>query len=275
MTYCPECGEELSETAEFCNSCGAALSQDAGESGGTAPQATEQEGGGLLQDRKAGYDFAIYYPKERGWKPVLISAVLLVGSIVIVPLLALLGYSYRTGRAAATGTPEPPAYGDWGGLVVDGIRWFVVALIPALLWVIPLGIAGAISPVLGIVASLATYWFVGAFLTAFIGTTSVKEALTDGRAWSLLKSEYYLKAWLGFVLFIVGMWILTMFSALLILGPLFMTGYLIVAIGAYWGYVHYQAVQKGIIPRAVSVGDAGGHAEEQPPSAGGPEPVEP
>lgn len=259
MGYCPACGEQVTETDDFCNSCGSGLGRSEAdtvtETTGEGPDAVA-EGQGILQDRKKGYDFAAYYPKERGWKPVLISALLLLGSVLIIPAFILLGYSYRVGRAAATGQAEPPAYGDWGGLLFDGLRMMVVVFIPTILWAFVLGFVSALDPTLGLIAGVTTYWFVGAFLTSFMGNGSVRDTFTDGRVTSLLTSTFFLKAWLGFVLFIIGMWLIMAISIITIVGPLVLGAYIVVAIGAYWGHVHYHAVREGLVPEPVPFDDS-------------------
>lgn len=250
MQTCPACGDPITETDQFCGSCGTELQTPAATDEGqptTAEGATPAEAQELLQDERKSYDFALYYPKERGWKPVIISGLLVLASFLIIPILLLWGYSYRVGRAAATGHPAPPEYGDWGGLAVDGLRFFVLMFIPGLLWLIIVGIISVILPPLGFIAALAMYWFVGAFMTAFMGSGSVREAFTDGQVTNLLSSTYFLKAWLGFILFIIAMWILMVISIFTIVGWLFVFGYLVAAIGAYWGHVHYLAVKEGIV----------------------------
>ena len=209
------------------------------------PRKTGEE---LLQDRTRGFDFATYYGKQRGWKPILIGALLLLGSVLIIPALILFGYSYRVGRSAATGKPTPPAYGNWGGLAVDGLRWFIVTFVSAFIWLLVAGLLYTIDPVLGIIAGVATYWFVGAFLTAFIGNGSVIGAFTDGRALRLFPSAFFLKTCLGFLLFIFAMNIIFNILLFTIIGGIIFGAYIIVGVGAYWGYVHYHATNKGILP---------------------------
>jgi hypothetical protein len=84
---------------------------------------------------------AVTYPYtgDEWVKRVVIGTVLLFGSVLILPAVPLMGYIYRTIQAGARDDPEPPAWEDWGGLSVDGLKLlagFVVALVvPMVLWV--------------------------------------------------------------------------------------------------------------------------------------------
>jgi|APHM01.1.fsa_nt_gi hypothetical protein len=228
-------------------------------------------GGGTVPQRSSGaLDFTIGYPKRDGWTPVLISVLLTLGSFLILPLLPLLGYTYRVGRNAALGRPNPPQYGDWGGLFVDGLRYVALALavgIGVVVGVFGLALVlGSISDVLGAFAFFAGYlgaFYVGAaILTAFIGGNSVIGAFTDGRAVQLLKSPYFMKATLIYIGIALVFNIVILVSIITIIGPLILNAYFILSFGAYLGYVYFQAAEKGIVaPPADS--------QRQAPQSGG------
>ena len=53
------------------------------------------------------YNFAWYFPRVDGYRDIVKASALAVTSFLILPGLVLLGYSYRVGRAAATGAESP------------------------------------------------------------------------------------------------------------------------------------------------------------------------
>ncbi|WP_254280154.1 DUF4013 domain-containing protein [Haloarcula marina] len=65
---------------------------------------------------------------------MLIGGVVLFLSFLIVPIFAFNGYLLRVIGSTVQGDPEPPAWEDWGGLIVDGIKvtivGFVYAIVP-------------------------------------------------------------------------------------------------------------------------------------------------
>jgi len=74
---------------------------------------------------------ALTYPTESDdWiVTVLIGGVLTLLSILIIPLFIVYGYLVRAIQANLNGKPEPPTFGDWGELIVDGIKVVVVGLV--------------------------------------------------------------------------------------------------------------------------------------------------
>ena len=74
---------------------------------------------------------ALTYPTEsEDWfVTVLIGGVLTLLSILIIPLFIVYGYLVRAIQANLKGKPQPPTFGDWGELIVDGIKVVVVGLV--------------------------------------------------------------------------------------------------------------------------------------------------
>lgn len=60
---------------------------------------------------------------------MLIGGLLLFLSIFIVPILAFNGYLLAVLRSTVQGKSEPPAWADWGKLIVDGIKVTIVGLV--------------------------------------------------------------------------------------------------------------------------------------------------
>jgi len=104
------------------------------------------------------------YPSRReDWAvTLLIGSALSLLSFLIIPGLAVAGYALAVIRERAAGRVVPPAFEDWGRLLVDGLKVWVVALVyaivPTLLAVIVLGSA---------LASLATNTNVGTVVGVF------------------------------------------------------------------------------------------------------------
>jgi len=96
---------------------------------------------------------AVTYPMESDdWlKTVLIGGAMLLFSFLLIPAFIAYGYMIRAIQASLDGEPEPPAFGDWGGLIVDGLKAFVIGiaylLIPIIVFAVTVG---------GAVAGMAT-----------------------------------------------------------------------------------------------------------------------
>lgn len=73
---------------------------------------------------------ALSYPRRGdGWlKRIGIGGLLILTSFLIVPGILLQGYSARVLRSAALGEETPPAFGDWGEMLVDGLKLYVISL---------------------------------------------------------------------------------------------------------------------------------------------------
>lgn len=84
---------------------------------------------------------SITYPMEReDWlKTLLIGGVLLFLSVLIVPLLIVYGYLVRAIRGSLSEATEPPAFDEWGTLLVEGVTAWIISLVYML---VPLLVAG-------------------------------------------------------------------------------------------------------------------------------------
>jgi hypothetical protein len=227
----------------------------------------------LPQNTNGVFGFGFGYPVRDGWGPLLISSVLVLVSFLIVPLAIVAGYGFRVARAAATGQANPPEFGDWGGLIFDGFRLLAAMLAPMILLVAVtfglltlLGDLGALLVPLLFAAFFLLFYGWYAFLTAFVGSNSVIAAFTDGRAVSLVTSVYYLKSIVFFILFSIAFSVLATLASLTFVGVFIASAFQILAFGAFWGYVYYQAAQRGIVPAAEpdsrSTGRTGGGPEQ-------------
>jgi hypothetical protein len=60
---------------------------------------------------------------------MLIGGVLLVFFFLLIPVFAFNGYLLRVIGTTVEGESEPPAWDDWGQLIVDGIKFSIVGLV--------------------------------------------------------------------------------------------------------------------------------------------------
>jgi hypothetical protein len=235
-----------------------------------------------LLERERGLAFVMGHPLRRGRRQVLLSAVLLLGGLLVAPALLLAGYSYRLGRSVVLGREQPPTYDDWGKLLMDGIRLVIVVSVPTLAWTVGGGMlvtvlilvlpaSGVVGPAVTALFVAGLLWFVGTFVIAFIGSDSVVGAFTDGRARRLRSDPGFLRAW---VLVVVSTAVLLAAVAatasplaLLLASDLPLAGALVVApvslgtaalvlsyaglVGAtHAGYVYYRARERNAVPPA-------------------------
>lgn len=73
---------------------------------------------------------ALRYPTtgERALERLLVGGVLVLLSVFVLPAFLVYGYLVRSLAAVAGGDDEPPAFDDWAGLLVDGLKAAVVAV---------------------------------------------------------------------------------------------------------------------------------------------------
>ncbi|MFB6281870.1 MAG: DUF4013 domain-containing protein [Haloferacaceae archaeon] len=103
---------------------------------------------------------------------VVIGGVLSLLGVLILPTIVVQGYLVRAVRAGAAGEPAP-SFTDWGDLLVDGLRLFVLVLGASLVVVVPLGVLAAIGMAgVGVTGSRAFAGVVGlAILLVVVAAT--------------------------------------------------------------------------------------------------------
>lgn len=84
-------------------------------------------------------------------KTVLIGGGLIIFSFLVIPGILVSGYVIRVIRGRLEDAPEPPPFGEWGALLVDGLQaWvigFIYMLVPTIVAAVTIG---------GSIASMAT-----------------------------------------------------------------------------------------------------------------------
>lgn len=169
----------------------------------------------------------------------LIGGLLLVFFWLFVPLLAFFGYIVRVLRTTAEGEENPPEFGDWGDMIVDGLKGMVVFLaygiIPyALLFGIitfmgVLGQAGesgqAIAGGIGIlgflltlVVSVVVQYIVPAALANFAREERIGAAFDFSTLQNVLLSSDYFVAWLLPIVVFVLLYGIGIFLAITVVG---------------------------------------------------------
>lgn len=72
---------------------------------------------------------SLSYPQRNGgWRTILIGGLLMLFGFLVVPIFVVYGYTVRVLRSAALGEEMAPRFEDWGGLLVDGLKAFVIGV---------------------------------------------------------------------------------------------------------------------------------------------------
>ena len=76
---------------------------------------------------------------------MLIGGVLLVFFFLLIPVFAFNGYLLRVIGTTVEGESEPPAWNDWGELIIDGIKFSIVGLVYSIVPIVAIfGIGGVL-----------------------------------------------------------------------------------------------------------------------------------
>jgi len=77
------------------------------------------------------FNESITYPRQReDWvKTVLIGGVLTFLAFLLIPVFIVYGYVVMAIRNSLSGDTAPPAFDDWGTLLVDGIKAWIIGLV--------------------------------------------------------------------------------------------------------------------------------------------------
>lgn len=149
---------------------------------------------------------------------IIIGGLLGFGSFLIVPAIALMGYLVWVLDGAARGEEEPPAFENWGDMIVDGLKatavTIVYGIVPFLLvflsvFVIAggsasgsetgmgiLGGIGLIGMLVSILAMFVLYYLIPAALTNMALEDSFGAAFDFGTIKQVILTGDYLIAWL-------------------------------------------------------------------------------
>lgn len=198
-------------------------------------------------------------------KRIVIGGLLGLFSFLIVPAFALAGYYIEVARAGVDEVPEPPAFTDWGDLIVKGIVGVVImlayAVVPIVLVMLTTGVGfagasqggtaggilgglGALGLIVALLALLVVYYAIPAAIVNYAIEDRLGAAFDVGAIKPVLLSGDYLVAWLvpfvlAFVLNIVAV-ILAITVIGLVLLP-FLQFYVYVAVMYMFGRAFAEA----------------------------------
>lgn len=149
---------------------------------------------------------------------IIIGGVLGLVSFLVVPAFALMGYLVWVLEGAARGEEEPPAFEDWGAMVVDGLKATAVAIVygivPFLLVFVSIfvmaggsatgsdtamgifGGLGLLGMLVSVVAMFVLYYLIPAALTNMALEGSMGAAFDFQTIKRAVLSAEYLVAWL-------------------------------------------------------------------------------
>ena len=106
-----------------------------------------------VYDAMATLNESLTYPTNRDdwYRTIIIGGVLMLFSFLLIPLFLAYGYMVRVMRSRLAREPDLPEFSDWGTLLVDGVKVWIIGLVYLL---IPLIVAGV--TIGGSIMSMAT-----------------------------------------------------------------------------------------------------------------------
>lgn len=185
---------------------------------------------------------ALSYPTsgDQGIARILIGGVLMLFFFLIVPLFLVYGYAVRALGAVAQGEETPPAFEDWTGMLVDGVKAWVISLIysivPYVIVVVVGGIVGVgaaaggdraagfmagiglIGGLLYFVASLVVVYLLMAALTNFAVEGRIGAAFDFDTIGTVVTNDSYILAIVLVVVISIVLSIVVAFGSIVTLG---------------------------------------------------------
>lgn len=211
---------------------------------------------------------------DEALKTVLIGGLLSIFSFLLVPAFVVSGYLVRVLQRTMNGDDEAPTFEEWEGLLVDGVKAFVIAfvygLVPAVVGFVLVGggivaafsgdtgsVIGGTSIFVGVILSMIlglAAWYVIPAATANFAETGHLSAGFDIEALRpVLLSRTYATGWLlALGVIILGGVVVGMLNVIPLLGTLvgiFVGFYAAVAayyiIGHTWGELRTGRARRG------------------------------
>lgn len=231
--------------------------ESADDESDTIPPATDPAGESPFADRWS-LSFAAGYPVRGDRGPLVVGSILEFVALVI-PVLSLFtaGYGFRLLRAAARGQRERPAFEDYGQLLVEGVKFSLVALVYVAFAF--LGSLGAIAAraadgpfgiALWAAVGLLAVYPLPASLTACGATDEFRSAFSRSHAGAFAVSRTYLTAWLAWLVGGVAVSVVAVLSVITLVGPIVVRTWSIYSFAVLWGYYYREAAARGVVPPA-------------------------
>lgn len=211
-------------------------------------------------------------------KTVLIGGVLSFLGILIVPMFLVYGYVVRALRTTIDGESRPPAFDDWGTLLVDGFKAWLVGIVymivPIVVGLVTVGGAmlammtgdpvGAGAGVAGLFAGMALT-FVLALVFGYVAVAAIVHFAHEGnlgaafdfdRLRDVVFHRDYAVAWLLSILVFVAAGIVTGVPLVgWILGP-FVSFYAAVVAARLWADGYADALEAADSTAGVDTGQS-------------------
>ncbi|KOX94503.1 hypothetical protein AMS69_01185 [Haloarcula rubripromontorii] len=228
------------------------------------------------------------YPMEDDdWTTtVLIGGVLSLLSFLVVPVILVYGYLVQAVRERADGATQPPAFEDWGELLVDGLKAWVISIVYMLVPLVVFGVtvggslfaiatgtrAGAGAGLAGLfgglvisfVLSLVFGYVATAAIIHFACTGNLGAGFDFGTLRTLVLSPEYATPWLvSIALFIAVNVVVNLLNVIPFIGSLvavllspFATFYVLVVATDLWAGGYNAALDERDEPESVGTATA-------------------
>ncbi|MFY4814702.1 DUF4013 domain-containing protein [Haloarcula sp. AONF1] len=223
------------------------------------------------------------YPMEDGdWTTtVLIGGVLSLLSFLVVPAILVYGYLVQAVRERADGATQPPAFEDWGDLLVDGVKAWVIGIVYMLVPLVVFGVtvggslvamatgtrAGAGAGLAGLFGGLAIS-FVLSLVFGYVATAAIIHFACTGEFGAgfdfgtlrkLVLSPEYATPWLvSIALFIAANVVVNLLNVVPFIGSLvavilspFATFYMLIVATDLWAGGYNAALDERDEPESV------------------------
>ncbi len=207
---------------------------------------------------------------DKWTRPMLIGSLLVLLTPLLVPVLAVNGYIVRLHQRRAAGDAGLPAFGDWGHLIIDGLKvmaiGFVYALIPLAVFLMLVGgsvgelttgpVAGRVAALAGGFGGLAVVSVLGVVF-AYLGVAGVvnfshsgdiRDGFDVGAIKQLVTSGDYAVAWLAagplnLAYTVTGGWVIVATDGLGVVPVVLVKFYVLVVVGNLLGQAYTSVMQ--------------------------------
>lgn len=242
--------------------------QTAGGRGSQQPARAGQQ----AQSEKGLLGFSIGYPSRGGAGTVLLGGVVLFFFWLVIPLFLAAGYFVRLAAAAAGDRPEPPGFGEWAGMLRDGVVLAVAGLPIWLTYAVLVTLAEQTNLGLYLGVSLLGWYLLPAVFLSFAVERSWRSIYDLGTFTALLPTRGYVVGFLLYTLVINGIGLFVVLILLILTGITFVGLILWPVIffywfaidAALWGRVYRQVMGPATVPDPPTQGPSPGRQQPQP-----------
>lgn len=221
------------------------------------------------------FEDALRYPYDEGesLRALAIGSVLTLLSFLLIPVVLVSGYTLRVLRAVDAGDEHLPAFDDWTGMFVDGLKALVVGVVylvvPAVLVVLAVGsflvpfasappswlsAVAVVVAVVSVPSMLLALYALPAGLVNLARTGRIGSAFALRRLWPVLSSGSYFVAWLlATVVLVVSSALTTLVAVATLVGAV-----LVAVVGFYANLVAAYLYARGFAEATPVTSDVDG-----------------